>query len=185
MRPSLLEDHGHLPRRRPLDAGVGVSPGPSPGGARSPPVFVGDVHPPRKGDAAIHDENLAMVAEGLSEEMGKERMEEPYIDAHPPRLPPEGAPRRKGPPGVREDPDGHAAGAGAAQKVAKVTAGRVVLPDVRLDEDLALSGPDRRAHRLEGLRPGKVRIDAIAFEEGRLIDPAQERCEPGVPHTLR
>src|SRR5262249_20220647 len=146
---------------------------------------VADVHAAREGRLDVHDEDLAVIAKRLEQELWKERVEEAHLDAELAHPVPETAAGRqrseRGPPNPHLDAAPH----GARERVAEGAAGLVVLEDVGLDQHFLPRGIDRRLHGLEGLRPAEEDLDAVALQDRRLVDALKQYRESRVAKALR
>jgi hypothetical protein len=111
-------------------------------------------------------------------------MEEEDLDAAPLHLAPEvglGLERAQGV-GHHADPDAaRRRGRGLLQEQA---AGPVVLEDVGLEQDLALGGEHRLVHGGERVHAAEEDLGAVAAQDRRAVDAAQEDLEAGVEDAL-
>ncbi len=123
-----------------------------------------------------------MVAVRLIPEEGKQWVIEVHLDVPLFHLPPELRPRVARAERVGEDAHGDAAPGGGREGFDERAAGRVVLEDVRLEEDFALGGRDRIAHR--GERGGAVEEhrDRVAPMQRCHVDPLEEHLESRIAH---
>ena len=118
-----------------------------------------------------------MVAVRLIPEEGKQRVIEVHLDAPLFHLPPEIRPGVARAERVGEDAHRDAAPDGGRKRFDERAPRGVVLENVGLEEDLALRGRDRVAHRGERGRAVEEHRDRVAPVQGFRVDLPEEHLE--------
>ena len=118
-----------------------------------------------------------MIAVGLVPEEGEKGMVEAHLDVPFLHLPPELGARVAGAEGVREDAHDDSAPGGRREGLHEGASGGVVLEDVRLQQDLALRGRDRGAHRGERGRALEKNRHIVAPVNHRCVDAPEKQLE--------
>ena len=179
--PGFLEDDGHLPGGRALDAAVRVAKEVLAGQKRRA-VLVADVHASRERDAPVGDQDLAVVAPKQKVQRAQpDRAEEARLDAALRHLLPEAPPRLERSDPVGQDAHGHAAARGRDQARLEAAARRVVLEDVRLQQHLLARRLDGLEHGVEGVGAVEEDIHAPGAEKDVLVDPREQLAESRSP----
>jgi hypothetical protein len=160
---------------------VAVAPGPA-GRARRA-VLDADVHAAGEAEAAVHHQELAVIAERLVPEALEQRVEEMGGDAALRHFAPEFGTGRHRAQGVGQHAHHDAAAHRRRQLVEQCAADLVVLEDVGLEQHLAAGGGDRRVHGGESLFAAVVELEAVAGMDRLGLDAAQQRLELGAVHA--
>jgi hypothetical protein len=179
--PALREDDRQVPGGGTGDAHVAVAPGPA-GRARRA-VLDADVHAAGEAEAAVHHQELAVIAERLVPEALEQRVEEMGGDAALRHFAPEFGTGRHRAQGVGQHAHHDAAAHRRRQLVEQCAADLVVLEDVGLEQHLVAGGGDRRVHGGESLFAAVVELEAVAGMDRLGLDAAQQRLELGAVHA--